>query len=132
MICPKCTGEMRKVGIRVLTTTIEVERCSGCGGMFFDSGEAELLIKLSEELGRETTITSKVIAEILQERKHRNEKWGEQHHGAWYWLCVLMEEVGEASKDWQQYRKELIHVAAVAVAAIEDTDWHPEQKKPLD
>ena len=44
-----------------------------------------------------------------------------------------MEEVGEASKatiadtvDWKQYRGELIHVAAVAVAAIEDHD-HEEQ-----
>ena len=52
MICPKCKGAMRTVGLGKLGTTIEVERCGGCGGMFFDSGETELHAALSEKLGK--------------------------------------------------------------------------------
>ena len=68
-----------------------------------------------------------ILEEIKQERFDQDVKWGEQNHNPFKWLTILMEEVGEASKDAlgdysQGYRDELIQVAAVTVAMIECYD----------
>ena len=70
-----------------------------------------------------------IIDEILVERQKQDEKWGVQNHNSWYWLAILMEEVGEVAHaicgkrhDFLNYREELIQVAAVAVAMIESLD----------
>ena len=82
-----------------------------------------------------------VLTEIRLERTKQEEKWGEQNHHPDKWMVILMEEVGEASAECREahpfknpiteeeyilrllnYRKELIQVAAVAVAAIESLD----------
>lgn len=82
--------------------------------------------------------------EITQERIRQHTKWGEQNHTAMHWLPILMEEVGELAKatlephfkseGWQeQYseveagnyteaRKELVQVAAVALAMLQSLD----------
>jgi hypothetical protein len=65
-----------------------------------------------------------IIRRILRERVDQDKKWGRQDHGPDGWLIILMEEVGEASRgalegDMVKYKKELIQVAAVAVAALE-------------
>jgi len=44
------------------------------------------------------------------------------------WLAVLVEEVGEVGQailrgERKNYREELVQVAAVALAAIQDYDW---------
>ena len=79
----------------------------------------------------------KIISEVTVERFNQDQEWGEQNHPPYEWLVILMEEVGEASKaalealseeDWLLYRKELIHVAATAVAAIESLDRDREVK----
>jgi len=73
------------------------------------------------------------IAWVGEERRRQNAKWGFQNHNALRWLGILMEEVGEASreveqanygvKDEEEWRArlqyELIQVAAVAVAWCE-------------
>ena len=75
----------------------------------------------------------KILNEVRQERKRQDEKWGEQNHNPADWLMILSEEVGEASKaaleakfvhddGGLRYRKELIQVAAVAVAMVESLD----------
>lgn len=84
---------------------------------------------------------------IEDERRRQDRKWGEQNHQPEKWICILMEEVGEAAKAvleafphtiqiedreyWlQRYRKELIEVAAVAVAAVESlhrNEWLKER-----
>ncbi len=93
----------------------------------------------------------RVIEDVKGERKRQDEKWGEQNHGPSRWSDILMEEVGEVSKailencgpglivtnpvglgfsdvipfsteGEQAVRKELVHVAAVAVAWIECID----------
>jgi hypothetical protein len=52
-------------------------------------------------------------------------KWGEQNHPSLYWLAILTKEVGELAQTiiddgWPvQTRKELVQVAAVAVAWLE-------------
>ena len=82
----------------------------------------------------------KVLAEINAERDRQEAKWGRQDHTPEVWLSILGEEFGEVCKavceasfpgyettgDWSQYRKELIHVAAVAAAMAECFDRREE------
>jgi NTP pyrophosphatase (non-canonical NTP hydrolase) len=71
-----------------------------------------------------------IISEIEQERKRQDLKFGtppRSRKPALY-LAVLMEEVGEIARsilegDSDNYRIELIQVAAVAVAALQDFDY---------
>lgn len=82
----------------------------------------------------------KVLGEVEQERLKQDQKWGAQNYQPPIWLIILGEEVGEANKaaleahfshvpqypsfdeSIKNYRKELIQVAAVAVAAVESLD----------
>lgn len=80
---------------------------------------------ISTELGE-------ALSSVLNERARQIDLWGAQNHGPWAWLPILTEEVGEVAKELAdarlsdfrraEYRKELVHVAAVAVAAIEALD----------
>lgn len=84
---------------------------------------------------------NRILEEIADERDSQDEKWGEQNHDPFKWLCILGEEVGEVNKaicdafQWNEkdteqfnilklrdYRAELIQVAAVAVSMIECLD----------
>ena len=65
-----------------------------------------------------------ILANIKNERKKQDEKWGEQNHNIYKWLAILGEEVGEVNKAALEGKKneiieELIQVSAVAVAMIE-------------
>ncbi|NJB83641.1 nucleoside triphosphate pyrophosphohydrolase family protein [Wenyingzhuangia aestuarii] len=94
----------------------------------------------------------KILKEIVLERKKQDKKWGEQNHSPMEWMPILMEEVGEASKEalehhfnhpaldmegekacdlvqgiaqkerLNNYRKEVVQIAAVAVQMIECLD----------
>lgn len=87
------------------------------------------------------TKLSQILAEIEAERAAQDAKWGEQNHSPIEWAAILTEECGEVAKEaleyhfqqkkksaeWsaeklQAYRKELIQVAAVAVAMIESLE----------
>ena len=86
-----------------------------------------------------------ILDEIKQERIRQNNKWGEQNHSPIEWMAILMEEVGEVSKEalehhfkypnksgefsdeiqesrMENYREELIQVAAVASQMVECYD----------
>jgi NTP pyrophosphatase (non-canonical NTP hydrolase) len=70
-----------------------------------------------------------ILSEVEQERKRQDLKFGTPPRSRKppLYLAVLMEEVGEIARsilegDSDNYRVELIQVAAVAVAAIEDFD----------
>lgn len=77
-----------------------------------------------------------VVQEVMLERYKQHEKWGPQNHSPAEWLMILGEEVGEANKaalethfsykgatrNFAEYRKELVQVAAVAIAMIESLD----------
>lgn len=89
---------------------------------------------MSSELNQLTV--TKVFDEVFDERIRQHKKWGEQNHKPPEWLMILGEEVGETNKaaletffsyreadrDYSEYRKELVQVAAVAVAMIESLD----------
>lgn len=74
----------------------------------------------------------KVLKEVIEERHRQDELWGEQTHAAVVWATILSEECGEVAKaalemhfdatERDGFRQELIQVAAVAIAAIQDMD----------
>lgn len=45
MKCPKCGMDMQEYEYR----DIKLDRCSGCGGVFFDQGEMEQLLQRNED-----------------------------------------------------------------------------------
>lgn len=65
-----------------------------------------------------------IFKEIKGERESQDKKWGKQLHHPIMWCAILGEEVGEVNKaaledNWDEYKNELIQVAAVAVAMVE-------------
>lgn len=96
--------------------------------------------------------TDEVLEAVRDERARQNVKWGRQNHEPGYWNAVLGEEFGEASEAMlnfvdlgplapspkkpgistaSHYRQELIHVAAVAVAMIEQLDRESEAREAM-
>ena len=74
-------------------------------------------------------ITPHPLVDVSNERIRQLKLWGEQNHDPKTWLGILTEEVGEVAREINDngpgtahYRKELIQVAAVAVAAVEALD----------
>ena len=83
---------------------------------------------------------NKIVQQIIDERTRQDNKWGVQNHSTLMWSAILTEETGEVAKaalessaahkklsgkqldTLEDYRKELIQVAAVAIAAIESLD----------
>lgn len=70
---------------------------------------------------------SAAVRDVLGERDVQDVKWGEQNHTPATWNLILGEEVGEACKaaleqEPNDYRFEMVQVAAVAIAAIESHD----------
>jgi NTP pyrophosphatase (non-canonical NTP hydrolase) len=65
-----------------------------------------------------------VAMQMVSKEIHRQqEKWGIQNHDPMTWLAILTEEVGEVAKavlegNSDEYRKELIQVAAVCISAL--------------
>jgi len=47
MKCPKCGGDMTEIALQ----GIKVDRCTSCGGIYFDRGELELLLETKEQKG---------------------------------------------------------------------------------
>ena len=85
-----------------------------------------------------------VIERVQRERSRQDKKWGEQNHNVVEWIAILMEEIGEASKEAVDFhfgykpktgltdvvqsirinnlKKELIQSAAVAIAIVESIE----------
>jgi len=65
-----------------------------------------------------------ILKQVSTERARQRQLWGDQSHPAEKWVSLLTEELGEVAKaanerDREEYVKELIQVAALAVAAVE-------------
>lgn len=82
-----------------------------------------------------------ILSEITDERTRQDKRWGIQNHDPGSWILILLEEVGEAAKELLEYkfvfqpgtsltnyRKEMIQVAAVAIATIESFDRNEGRK----
>ncbi len=83
---------------------------------------------------------SELVDEVRAERLRQDQKWGEQAFVPEVWLSILIEEVGEVARvinegrltmkdGWpvkevqiEDYREEMVQVAAVALAAVESLD----------
>jgi NTP pyrophosphatase (non-canonical NTP hydrolase) len=87
-------------------------------------------------------MTETTIELIKAERTRQDKLYGKQSYDPLGWLPILIEEAGEVSKEvcdgYHKYtgnyntdalRTELVHVAAVAVAWIEDIDRKSQEKK---
>jgi NTP pyrophosphatase (non-canonical NTP hydrolase) len=68
---------------------------------------------------------------INKERDKQDAKWGALPRclSDVVWLTILMEEVGECAQavlkmDWSNLRVEVVQVAAVAIAWLEDKENH--------
>ena len=80
-------------------------------------GEIDDMIDLEQ-------IPDQALGEIVNERKHQDEKWGESNHDDLLWCAILMEEIGEVAKrlvenpspDELDFDHEIVQVAAVAMA----------------
>lgn len=82
--------------------------------------------------------TNLILDEVCGERSRQEAKWGVQNHEPLAWLPILAEEAGEVARALcdmstakdpsalksavENYREELIQVAAVAVAMVECLD----------
>ena len=72
---------------------------------------------------------TRVLDDVARERIKQDRKWGVQDRVAGHWLTILMEEVGEVCEEILNkqnsdsgIREELVQVAAVAIAWIENID----------
>lgn len=81
----------------------------------------------------EFNVTDIILEMVAAERASQREKWGVQNHTPFAWMTILGEEFGETcqeslrmhfgDKGQDEYIGELVQVAAVAVAAIENALW---------
>lgn len=83
--------------------------------------------KPGEDRRSDEAAGSAAVRDALKERARQDQKWGEQNHHPYKWLAILGEEFGESSKAVledapEEYREEMVQVAAVALAAIESFD----------
>lgn len=121
------------------------ENCNGCFGLCGNCHKKE-----RDSTAKKLSIID-VLYEVEAERIKQDNKWGEQNHDPFAWLAILGEEVGEANKhalqayfstsytkedckkyereQLDEYRNELIQIAAVAVAMIECYDRNNKDKK---
>jgi NTP pyrophosphatase (non-canonical NTP hydrolase) len=79
-------------------------------------------------------LKNNALLAVEKERFRQNAKWGRQRHSHGDWLKILIEEVGEVAQamqtgqgwgkdsDANDLYKELIQVAAVAVAIAEQVE----------
>ena len=82
----------------------------------------------------EVAVTTKVLDEVLHERRRQEALFGEQNHELPVYLSLLVEEVGEVGRAVNEIthkdsdtgladaREELVQVAALAVAIVERID----------
>jgi hypothetical protein len=108
--------------------SLHAHRAEG-GNMKITKNDADAVKSVLDPIRK----TKAVLEEVFLERYKQDQKWGEQNHNPADWLMILGEEFGEASKaaleakfvhndGGRRYRKELVQVAAVAVAMIECLD----------
>lgn len=109
----------------------------------------ENIIKTESGFSRESFLkrdNNQIIKQVQEERARQDKKFGIQKRTLIEWIAILVEEVGETSKEavdhnfrlgkhrkeylniveeieiLKRYRGEMIQVAAVAIAALEDFD----------
>ena len=62
---------------------------------------------------------------VRLERDRQDKKWGKQQHPDFFWLTILVEEIGEVAKsllEENETESELIQVAAICEAWMTQND----------
>lgn len=83
-------------------------------------------------------ISVNIINQICEEREAQDILWGKEHddqNSQSEWIALMTRHLGLAVNDGGQtscsrYRKQLIRVAALAIAAIESLDRREGREKP--
>jgi hypothetical protein len=83
-------------------------------------------------------MNKRIRDDIDTEREREDAQWGVQDHSDERWVSIITEELGEAARSINLHegpfytRKEIVHVAAVAVAWLEalDRQLPPPRRKP--
>lgn len=95
-------------------------------------GEQPTPVKLPAGVPQSSYCAGYGLLDVEKERKRQDAKWGiSRNLHPQLWLPVLVEEIGEVAQailkgDRANYRTELVQVAAVALAALQDWDWQQE------
>lgn len=68
--------------------------------------------------------TQDALYHVLAERRRQDQRWGFQDHAPAGWLALMAEELGEVARAAlerkpEDYPRELVQLAALAVAALE-------------
>ncbi|GGG33268.1 hypothetical protein [Hymenobacter glacieicola] len=93
----------------------------------------ELSLSQAQAIYEQAEAHKEIIQEVLLERVRQDNKFGPQNRPPFEWKIILDEEVGEVSHEVcevyfrgeefsDKYRKELVEVAAVALAALQNYD----------
>ncbi len=96
--------------------------------------EEERLQKRLAQLA-ELGTTSRVLQDVEWERDEQNQKWGgaghDDQHGPRDWAAFITEHLGKAldARDARTYRRRMVEVAALAVAAVETVDRVEEARR---
>ncbi len=103
--------------------TLAKAEAAGVTGLLLDVQQD--CIALKRQLGNEAQAV--IWRDILKERARQDEKYGWKYRPPLRWISILGEEFGEVCRgeincDWDNYRDELVQVAAVAVAALQNFD----------
>jgi len=54
MKCPRCKNELTRISVKEVSTTLELDECKSCEGIWFDEGELQPLEKIIEPVFWET------------------------------------------------------------------------------
>lgn len=119
--------DSKKTSITIQLNELGIPIKSGLVGFIEDN--SFVVVNLDKLVITKEKEVLMILQEIADERKRQDIKWGEQNHHPYKWLAILGEEVGEADRaalegNLVEYHKELIQVAAVAIAAIESLNRH--------
>lgn len=79
-----------------------------------------------------------ILELIKAERDRQDAKWGKNSHNPVVWYLIAQEEMGEVNKgllkgdNWNAVQREIIQLAAVCVAWLEDSPPTPPAESEAD
>jgi hypothetical protein len=83
---------------------------------------------------RKTRLQRRVLDDVLRERDYQRGRWGTDHdtlHSKFEWVSIMVTWLGKAASsaiggDSNGFRKRMVQVSAISLAAIESVDRNPE------
>lgn len=97
----------------------------------FDPMDLEPTLQIGQAVWARSAEQGVVLAQLVAERERQDRQWGgpdhDDDHQAKDWLRFIREHADRATRalkgrDFDEYRKQLVEIAALAVAGIESND----------